>query len=294
MSLSWFPLLQRGVLEIQGPDASKLLHGQCTTDAQNLPVGRWILGGLSTPKGRLYANFILARLNDDRFWLIMPAAHIDETRQRLGKYAVFYKAALNNLSTRWHGVGLSESSAPSDAGTVHTEAHRVSITLADDRRIEWLDALEEAPYEARLTQLEAAGPAQPETAWDYWEIEQGWVWVTPETCEAWTPQMIAWDKLGGVNYKKGCFTGQEVIARLHYKGHSKRQLYKLSGSGMAPEQEAKITTKDQPETALGEVVRSAAHAASWHVLAILTLTEQHHSLLVNGQEISECVALGTD
>lgn len=294
MSLSWFPLLQRGVLEIQGPDASKLLHGQCTADAQNLSVGRWVLGGLSTPKGRLYANFILARLGDDRFWLIMPVAQIDDTRQRLGKYAVFYKVTLNNISTQWHGVGLSGSSVSSDAGTVHPEAHRVTITLSSTHHMEWLNALEETSYEARLAELETLGTAQPETAWNYWEVQQGWVWVTPDSTEAWIPQMIAWDVLGGVNYKKGCFTGQEVIARLHYKGQSKRQLFRLSGSGTAPDVGSKVTTIELPESTVGEVVRSADLTSHWCALAILTLSDQTTSLRVNGQDIVACTTLGTD
>lgn len=263
------PLLSKGILEVRGPDASRLLQGQCTADLNALPVGNWVLGGLCTVKGRLYANFILARVQDDRFWLIMPAEQIDDTLDRLKKYAVFYKATLSNLAKSWHGLGYFPSvSTTMPAGEITASATEVRISLADGHQMVWLDALQEDAYERTLVRLEEHASFVAETQWDNWETTQGWVWVTPNTSEAWVPQVIAWDTLGGVSFKKGCFTGQEVVARLHYKGQSKRLLYSVRGSQGAPSVGAQITAPGV-QKALGELIRVTQGQTPWIGLAIL-------------------------
>lgn len=281
------PLLSKGILEINGPDAAKLLQGQCTADINALTAGRWVLGGLCTVKGRLYANFILARLSDETFWLIMPAAQIEDTLTRLRKYAVFYKAELRNLSKAWHGLGtLAPDNAKGDAGELTANPREVCLQLADGNRMRWLNALQEEAYERALTTVEAQASLRPETLWDSWEIKQGWVWVTPDTCEAWLPQAIAWDALGGVSFKKGCFTGQEVVARLHYKGQSKRLLYRLEGSGPTPTNGAPvIANPDASDKSLGELIRVTQDQTPWMALAMLTTPEPDARLSIDQQPV---------
>lgn len=265
------PLLSKGVLEVRGPDAAKLLQGQSTADLNALATGSWVFGGLCNVKGRLYANFMLARVHEDCYWLIMPAAQVEDTLTRLKKYAVFYKAELRNVSKAWHGLGYFPNSNP-DArnGQVDASSTAIRVHLANGHQMLWLNALQESTYERTLEALESDASFTAESAWDNWETTQGWVWVTPETNEAWVPQMIAWDTLGGVSFKKGCFTGQEVVARLHYKGQSKRQLYALHGTGDQPTVGATITSPDTPK-ALGELIRVTHDQTPWTGLAILSL-----------------------
>ncbi|WLD57455.1 hypothetical protein NFC81_12135 [Salinispirillum sp. LH 10-3-1] len=283
------PLLSKGVFEVRGPDAAKLLQGQSTADLNALTTGSWVLGGLCNVKGRLYANFILARVQDDCFWLIMPAEHIDDTLSRLKKYAVFYKAELNNLSKAWHGLGyLLTSPADARPGEVEASSTHVRIHLSGGHQMVWLNALQEDAYERTLAALEAEANFATETTWDNWETTQGWVWVTSDTCEAWVPQMIAWDTLGGVSFKKGCFTGQEVVARLHYKGQSKRQLFALHGTSGKPAAGASVTLAESPKV-LGEVIRVTHDQTPWTGLAILSLptldTPSVDALLIDGVSV---------
>ncbi|MFY0664763.1 MAG: folate-binding protein YgfZ [Natronospirillum sp.] len=280
------PLLSKGILEVRGPDASRLLQGQCTADLNVLSVGNWVLGGLCTVKGRLYANFILARVQDDCFWLIMPAEQIDDTLIRLKKYAVFYKTTLSNLAKSWHGLGyFPPVSNTIPAGEITASATEVRISLSDGHQMVWLNALQEDAYERAMVQLEEQASFVTETQWDNWETTQGWVWVTPNTSEAWVPQMIAWDTLGGVSFKKGCFTGQEVVARLHYKGQSKRLLYAVRGSQGTPNVGAQITAPGAPK-ALGELIRVTHDQTPWIGLAILNPpTDGAATLLVDDSPI---------
>ena len=276
MNLTAMPLANRGILAVTGPDSRKLLQGQCTADAQQMPNGSWTLGGLCTPKGRLYANFRLVCLDDEHFWLVMPRANIADTLERLGKYAAFFKCELTDISLQWHGIALAGAEASGQPGGVRTDA-AVTLELGDGRELLWLNPLAEPHYENRLQTLETEASWLPESHWDQAEIAAGLVWITPETQETFLPQAIAWDQLGGVSFSKGCYTGQEVVARLHYKGSSKKGLRRVSGAGPAPA--ALTRLQDENGKAVGDLAAAVGvDSDSWTGLAVLSLQAEQITL----------------
>ncbi|TGG91113.1 folate-binding protein [Natronospirillum operosum] len=283
MSLTAMPLEQHGLLAIQGPDSRRFLQGQCTADVDSLSPGQWIYGGFCTPKGRLYANFLLACLADDHYWLIMPADMVQPTMERLGKYAAFFKTELSDQTLAWHGLGLVEAVAGDPGpGTVDHDDRQVQLTLDDRRRMLWLNPLQEDHYERALSRLEQQAQWQPSEFWALHDIRAGLVWVQPATIESFLPQTLHWDELGGVSFSKGCYTGQEVVARLHYKGASKKGLRHVQGqTTSAP---GPLSRLHSPEgKALGELASAVTTADGWAGLAVLPFAHESSDLTINEQ-----------
>ena len=286
------PLANRGILSVTGPDSRKLLQGQCTADVQRLDVGAWTLGGLCTPKGRLYANFRLICLDDEHFWLVMPQSNIADTRQRLGKYAAFFKCELTDISLHWHGIALADTPTTGSAGSLEQTDAAITLELGSGQQLLWLNPLAAADYETRLQALEAEAQWLPEQHWDQLEIASGLTWITPETQEAFLPQAISWDKLGGVSFAKGCYTGQEVVARLHYKGSSKKALRQISGSGPVPAPLSRL--HDGAGKAVGDVACAAGDEQNWTGLAVLALQAEQVTLNDRPVELGDWIHTRAD
>lgn len=270
MTMTVSSLESRGILEVQGPDSQKFLHGQCTTDVQNLSPGQWRLGGFCTPKGRLYANFYLLALAEDHYWLVMPRSMVAPTIDRMQKYAAFFRTELHDSSTHWHGLVFhraeGNSEQPGELALTVSE-QEIAMGMPQGHTLVWLNPLQESHYERVMQTVEAEAECLPEVAWDRWETRFGLAWVEPSTVEAFIPQALSWDELGGVSFSKGCYTGQEVVARLHYKGVSKKRLRHVSGSGKAPESTAAVTQADGRN--LGQLVRVVPVEAGWIGLAVV-------------------------
>ena len=194
------------LLEISGPDSERLLQGQLTCDVARLDDQHWIPGACCTAKGRMVANFVIAR-QGTRFLLRLPTAQAEALRQHLSRYAVFYKVSLSASS--WQVRGLLESS-DLEAGQICWQENSARLQWPDGRTELWGETVEGITLETE--------------AWQLADIAAGVVWVETASRESWIPQHIHWDILGGVNFRKGCYTGQEVVARVQYLGKSKRQL----------------------------------------------------------------------
>ncbi|WP_221799099.1 YgfZ/GcvT domain-containing protein [Oceanobacter mangrovi] len=234
-----------GLLVIKGPDASKLLQGQFTCNVNSMTNEQWQLGACCTAKGRMVSNFVIAR-HDDCFYLRLSQSVLPILQKHLAKYAVFYKV---NIEASSSPVCLI--ARPALSGTEQAfEWKEQSATLY------WPDGL--AEYWAFDGQL----PAEPQLSADDWQqadIKAGRVWVCEATSEHWIPQHVGWDKAGGVSFNKGCYTGQEVVARVQYLGKAKKQLVLLSSAAApasAPELLAAVTS---PTTA-----KAVGELASWN------------------------------
>lgn len=278
------PLTTRGILSIAGPDSRRFLQGQSTADVLNLLSGQWMLAGFCTPKGRLFANGYLAALADDHFWLILPVDMVAGTLERLQKYAAFFKTELSDASKHWHGLASLQSTPLATAvpaGELTVNAHQVVMGMPGGNQIIWLDPLDETAYETTMARVEQAD-CVPEAHWDAAEIRQGLAWIVPATCEDFVPQALVWDELGGVSYHKGCYTGQEVVARLHYKGASKKQLRHVHGTGPAPA--PGVSLRSSTDKAKGSLVRASALDAGWVGLAVVSVDNADTTLNLPDQQ----------
>ena len=116
----------------------------------------------------------------------------------------------------------------SDQRAVANQEDGILLNWPDGREELWTDS-------PQVISGWLSGPLMPEAEWQNQDIASGWVWVTPASQDAWVPQYIGWQTQGGISFTKGCYTGQEVVARLQYLGKSKRHLYKVYSDDALPD-----------------------------------------------------------
>lgn len=229
-------LNQFRLLKVEGPDSERFLQGQLTCDVVKLADQHWELGACCTAKGRMVANFLIARSND-AFWLRLPAAQAEALKNHLSRYAVFYKTSMSVDERPLAGH------LPANL-TLTTAAGQHPLTSADDQlSLQWPDG-----------RVEVWGEASDNDghAWTAQDLATGLVWVEEASREAWVPQYIDWQIQGGVNFKKGCYTGQEIVARLQYLGKSKKQLAALSATSALELQPLQAVTDSSGKT-IGDI-----------------------------------------
>jgi tRNA-modifying protein YgfZ len=229
-------LEHQGLLGVEGPDASKFLQGQLTCDLRALPPNHSLLGAQCNLKGRMLSTVRLLQDRDDRIILRTFAELIGATQEALGKYIVFSKASLRDLTNLYTRVGLLGPQAqsllsarlgavPEADGDWLSHSGHLIIRLAENRYECWLDS-DTAP--SLLAALSPHCRPGDENLWTLQDIRAGWADLRPETREKFTPQALNYPLVGGVSFRKGCYTGQEVVARLHYKGTLKRHMYRVA------------------------------------------------------------------
>ena len=250
------------LLEISGPDSERLLQGQLTCDVVRLDDQHWVTGACCTAKGRMVANFVIAR-QGTRFLLRLPAAQADGLRQHLSRYAVFYKVSLSISSWQVRGRFDTDTSL---AGQAQWQDNQCQLYWADGRCEHWGE--------------QATGIPLDDSRWQYADLDAGVVWVQTKTREQWIPQHLHWDVLGGVNFRKGCYTGQEVVARVQYLGKSKRQLASIELA--EPRTVALLTPVVLGDKTIGEI-------AAWcgrRGLAVLSHDPEDTQVSVDGVSAS--------
>lgn len=268
------PLQHEGVVALRGPDAARFLQGQVTCNMDWVSPQQSSLGALCTPKGRMLVSFRIL-FDGDGYLLAMDAPLVPVTQDYLKKYAVFFKSTLTDESTRWRRFGiLAEDDGvldflampiPRQPGEVNTTRSRRLVRLAPGRLELWVPAEGASALEQELA---AALQEASLNDWLLVQIREGWGQVFASSCELFIPQMINWQTLGGVSFKKGCYTGQEIVARTQHLGRMKRHLYRFAASG---------TTLPAPGSAVsnaeglsvGEVVLAARVGEGLELLAVV-------------------------
>jgi len=280
------PLTHYGILAIDGPDTATFLQGQTTCNLKEVDDSNSRYGGCCTVKGRLYSSFQIARLNSEQYRLRMRRDIVDDTQQRLAKYIVFSKAEQRNLSDELLVVGLQGplaqaritacfGSAPERAQQSTTGDGSIAICLAPGMYECWITADTLAAVWPMLSEgMSLLGSEH----WESQTIAAGLGEVTPETQELFIPQMLNYQATGAVSFTKGCYTGQEVVARLHYRGTPKRRTFvALLPAPELPEPGTLIFT-DESEQSVGMVVNAAAGETGAAALVAVTMASATKTL----------------
>lgn len=258
------PLTDRGVLRVSGADADKLLQGQLTCDLQALAPGATSPGALCDTKGRMFSSFLAHRGGDQEILLVMHHGLVETTRQTLGKYAPFYKVELEDASDQWRALGIH---SPDPCGLVTARGEDCHCLRLDDHRA--LVLVPTARAQALWTALRADLAPLGEPDWERQEIAAGRGEVRSETTGVFIPQMLNLQHIGGVSFRKGCYTGQEIVARMHYLGKLKRRMYRLAlAAEPAPAPGTPIENESGKE--VGTVVMAVADGGETQMLAVLT------------------------
>jgi len=264
-------LTEFGFLGITGIDAVKFLQGYTTCDLEPLQPGDHAYGAICNLQGRMITNFRVARTADGLV-LRLNAALVAATRDFLAKYIVFSKATLRDLSQDLVCLGCTGDDF---AGAT------VRIELGEGRSECWLPA------------SAAADGTSGDTGVDDWhdaDIRAGIAWITPATTGEFLPQSLALHVRGGIDFDKGCYLGQEIVARLQYRGELKQRLYLGTGGCVAT---------GNPETAIGGAVTTAGGehvgtvvaASTRHCLAVLRAADYTDPLDLPGGDRATFVAV---
>lgn len=267
-------LSHEGILAVRGPDASKFLQGQVTCNLNYLSDSHSSLGARCTPKGRMQSSFRIVSVADG-YLLAMASELLEAQLADLKKYAVFSKSKLSDESPDWLRIGLSGGddilhslglplAAEADSVVHHNEL--LALRLSDGRAELWVPASQAAAVQ---TQLDSQLPQAPLNDWLLAQVRAGVGQVMGSTRELFIPQMINLQALGGVSFKKGCYTGQEIVARMQYLGKLKRRLYRLTlADPQIPEPGTPLFSPVH-NSSVGEVVLAARSAEVVELLAVL-------------------------
>lgn len=213
-------------LWVQGPDAVSFLQGQLTADINQQDSQHWQLTGHCNAQGKLWS---ISRLigESDTYQLIMPQANLLDSLRELNKFAVFSKLTCTDRSSEQCWFAIWGSAARQQAEKL------TGLSLAN-RTAAWndLNTVLELTPDLILCSLanQPAVELQPASWWTALCLHHGWPELPPEQAGQHVPQMLNLDKLGGINWQKGCYIGQETVARMHYKGQVKRRMYTLTGT----------------------------------------------------------------
>lgn len=288
------PLAHLGVLDVRGADAERFLQGQ--TSAQiSLADGHYApLTCFCTPKGRMLANAQLLRVAEDHYRLLLHRGLVDPLAKHLKKFAAFYKAELeprHDLAL----IGLIGAEAVALAEVRFDIVPPSVWRQADDEdtlllthpgpRPRILACLPEERAIETIRQLTPHAALVGNAVWCLHDIQAGLYWLTPHHQDSLLPQMINWEALGGISFKKGCYTGQEVVARAHFRGQVKKRLYRAQLEGASlPDPGAPV--RDANDKALGEVLAAELDAyGQAEILALLSTKEDTGPLSVDGQAL---------
>lgn len=253
---------------MDGRDAVKFAQAQFSNDVAALADGHWQWSGWLTPKGRIIALFALLRFDEERLWLLLPDADPAAFSEQLQRFVFRSKVKLRVLDDIRAAGALSAPERASGAAFAGDPDTGVELDLgtADQART------------LRLSTASAPEDAAAAEAWAAFDLAHGWPRLGPDQAEQWTPQQLSLQRLNAYSVKKGCYPGQEIVARTHFLGKAKRGLVRL--------QPGQATAAGEPvvsgERELGRVVCAAGEEA----LAVLPLELDETGLTLGGTPCS--------
>ena len=292
-----FDLQQLALVAVNGADAVDFLQGQLTNDVRQVTDTRSQPSAWCSPKGRVLTDFLVLR-HDGQLLLQLPQTLLQATLERMRMFVLRARVTLEDVSVSLRRLGVVGDGAesrlsdlfgplPANTGVSRTREGITIVRLHGTRpRYEIIgsaDAL--LPFErARLEIAPGAGV----DAWTHLNIESGVAEIGPATSDAFVPQMINLDRIGGVSFTKGCYVGQEIVARTQHLGRIKRRMYRAHLSGGTPViagDTLKASTSATPFSA--QVVNAVpAPAGGFDLLTVIAI-EQAEKLNDNGVTLDD-------
>jgi hypothetical protein len=272
-------LSDQSLIQFAGEDAQTYLQGQLSNDLRLLDGGNSQFTSYCTPKGRMLANFLLWQNAPDSYLAQLPAGLREPIQKRLSMFVLRSKVKVSDASDAWVRLGVGGPGAQAvvasvlgaappavhglahhaNGSTLHLPGGLFEILIAPDQAC--------AVWNKLTQQAKPVGTA----CWDGLMIRAGIPAILPGTQEAFVPQMVNYELIGGVNFKKGCYPGQEIVARTQYLGKLKRRMY--IGNLMldtAPHPGDELFSADLPDQAAGMIVNAApAASGGYDVLAVI-------------------------
>jgi len=260
-------------IAFDGPDAAAFLHGQLSTDVAAMPVGAVGLTTYNSPKGRVLASLVLFRRAPEAFLALVAADLAPALRKRLTMFVLRAKLTVSDATAGKTIIGIGGAGskdalarvfqAVPDPGQGAAAAAGDLVGFPDGRVVAICDQAAAATLAAQL----ALPPGAP-GAFALLGIRAGVPLVTQATQDRFVPQALNFDLLGGVHFRKGCYPGQEIVARMQYLGRLKERLFAFRADAPPPAAGAALVAADAPEPVLGTVVNAAPVDGGSEFLAV--------------------------
>ena len=257
-----------GIISAEGADAASFLHGQLSQDVTGQAPHQARLAAFCSAKGRMLASFIVVKPLPETFWLVTDAQVLPAALKRLSMFVLRAKAKLSDAVGKLSPVGLVGPSAQAWLGdAAPAEPWQASLHAASGGHVVRLPDVLGSPRWLWIGPVEAAEalakilPALPLATWQWLDVMSGVVRIEPSTVDQFVPQMVNYELVGGVHFQKGCYPGQEIVARSQYRGTLKRRTFLLHGP--APMQAGQeVFSSADPGQPAGMVANAAAIPAA--------------------------------
>jgi folate-binding protein YgfZ len=279
-------LTQDGTVRVAGVDARAFLHGQLTNDIEHLASNQARRAGWCTAKGRLLATVLVVPQADDLL-LLLPRELVASVMKRLKMFVLRAKVTIEDESERWAQVGVLGAGALQAlaARNVQVPDKVLAVARSDATivvRVEGERARVLVPSDSAAAMLERLGLREvDESRWTLAEIRMGVPQVIAATQDLFVPQMLNFEAVGGLDFKKGCYPGQEVVARAQYRGQVKRHMRRARvAASAAPAVGQDLYCDDQSGQACGTVVAVGADGGETEILAVVSISSAQAQLPV--------------
>lgn len=268
-------------IDVVGPDSKTFLQGQLSCDLDEVDLQQWRLGAHCNHKGRMLSSFRCSAMGDEHIRLYLRQDIADNAHKALAKYAIFSKAELS-IDHDCLGIGLSGKNAkaqleqwqldcPSEGKSALCKDAQI-LNIGQERYEIWAQA---QAINNLFKQLKSEAVVADSSYWKLLDIRAGIAEIEAEVEESFIPQMLNFNELGGISYQKGCYTGQEIIARMQYRGnlkrHTVRLFFKANDEALAltkPRSGDELYTANRSQS-VGELVNIAYCPSGIEALAVI-------------------------
>lgn len=272
------PLTTYSIVRVSGVDAETFLQGQLSCDLKEVSQEKSCLGAANTQKGRAYAVFRITKLGND-YLIRLPSELAPDFIARLSKYIVFSKAKIA-LEEQWCILGavgtniISTKPLPTEVDGVTDTNNNIIISVPSSTtpRYEiWCDQSFAQSLLDEQKELSRTEINYSQIDWDWLDVNEGITDVFTQTQESFVPQMLNLQHLNAISFKKGCYTGQEIIARMKYLGKLKKATFLLSVSPAIDSLPGASVFEKGSEKKQGTIVRSVNSPSHDTTLALAVL-----------------------
>jgi tRNA-modifying protein YgfZ len=283
------PLANFTILAISGNDRHTFLHGQFINDLNLIEKPGAQLSAWCNPKGQVITNFII--INTGISYLLLFKQDLKEfVQKRLSMFVMRSDVTIENITESSPIIGMANTkdlsalgeNIPTNAGEVYAVDGLVIICHPDNSGRYLITGITEA-LTKKLPELHLTLTSS--TSWELLDVLSGLPWITSATQEQFLPQMLNLDVLNGLSYQKGCYPGQEVIARLHYRGEVKKRLQLIKTDNELVVGDSVYL--DNSENKIGTVINSARDpVGNYYGLAVIELEKESEKLISSDKEIT--------
>jgi folate-binding protein YgfZ len=273
---------------VSGADSAKFLQGQLTCNVNDLSDSQASIAAFCTAKGRVISSLIIIKTAVG-FYLLLPASLLEKVLKKLQMYVLRSAVKLVDKRDEWavYGLQTQESANP--------EEPPFSVNQADFITIKLPSALSRylmiKPIQSPVTINQVS-----DDAWRYQDIIDALPWFEFDQSEQYTPQMLNIDQLGGISFTKGCYTGQEIVARTHYLGKAKRSLFAAQSKQLLDLPCDRCPVLDsQTQQVIGHVLTAQHYLQQTYLLIVLQVADADcQSLLLDDEQRSLITLIASD